>query len=86
MKRGGFMKNNVWVFLKYSAKFFEVIIEIMYSLVLYEHFFGNGLIKEQFNPEWAGIILSLYFVVSVEAIIIINEYLLPYFDNKIKNV
>lgn len=80
------MKNNIWVFLKYSAKFFEVIIGIMYSFVLYEYLFGSGLIKEQFNPEWAGIILSLYFVVSVEFIIVIHEYLLPYFDNKIKNV
>lgn len=80
------MKNNIWIFLKYSAKFFEIILGIMYGLVLTEHLFGGGLIKEQFSPEWAGIILVLYFVVSVEAIIIINKYLLPCFDNKIKNV
>ena len=79
------MDNNIWVFLKYSAKFFEIILGIMYSFVLYEHLFGGGLIKEQYSPEWAGIILVLYFVVSVEVIIAINEYLLPYFDNKIKN-
>ena len=77
------MKNNIWIFLKYSAKFFEIILGIMYSFVLYEHLFGSGLIKEQFSPEWAGIILALYFIVSVEAIIVINESLLPYFESKL---
>lgn len=82
---GGFMKNNIWIFLKYSAKFFEVILGIMYSFVLYEYFFGNGLIRKQFNPEFAVIVLALYFVVSVEGIITLNEYLLPYLDNNLKN-
>lgn len=41
----------------------------MYSFVLYEHLFGSGLIKEPFNPVWAGMILFLYFVVSVEVVL-----------------
>ena len=75
------------IFLKYSLKFFIVILGIMYSFVLYQYIFGGGFTKSSFKEiSWVNdpLILTLSFILSVEVYVLIYEKWIPKIDKIIK--
>jgi hypothetical protein len=72
--------TNIWIFLKHSLKFFIVVLEVIFGFYLYDYAFKKEL------DNWGALLLVVYFVISVEVIIRIEEVLLPLIENKIKKI
>ena len=74
------MKKDLWLFFKYSIKFILVVVEIVYGFALYDIQLSKSVNE---RSPYILLILGLFFVVSVEFNIVMNEKVLPYLESKL---